>query len=83
LPYDQLSDPVFTVDASATFNWRRFELGFEVTNLFDNRYRLGEYNYASDFHSAEQPTLVPMRHFSAGPPRMFFMTFAISFGEQS
>ncbi len=86
LPYNQLSDPVFTVDASATVDWQRFELGFEVTNLLDNRYRLGEYNYTSDFSSMEQrtqPTLVPMRHFSAGPPRMFFVTFAITFGEQS
>jgi iron complex outermembrane recepter protein len=81
LPYNQLSDPIFTVDASATLDWQRFELGFEVTNLFGNRYRLGEYNYASDFHSADQPTLVPVRHFSAGPPRMFFVTFAITFGE--
>lgn len=83
LPYDQLSDPVFTLDASASLDWRRFELGFEVTNLLDHRYRLGEYNYASDFGSAEQPTLVPMRHFSAGPPRMFFVTLAVAFGEQT
>jgi outer membrane receptor protein involved in Fe transport len=83
LPYNQLSDPLFNLDASASFEWRRFELGIEVTNLLDRRYRLGEYNYTSDFHSAEQPTLVPVRHFAAGPPRMLFVTLAIRFGEQS
>ena len=31
----------------------------------DTQYRLGEYNYASDFGSQPFPTLVPMRHFSA------------------
>jgi iron complex outermembrane recepter protein len=87
LPYNQLSDPVFTIDASATLEWRRFEVGFEVTNLLDNRYRLGEYNYASNFPTGgateQPPTLVPVRHFSAGPPRMFFMTLAVTFGEQT
>lgn len=84
LPYNQLSDAVFTMDASATLDWKRFSLGFEVTNLLDLRYRLGEYNYSSDFQTtALPPTLVPVRHFSAGPPRMFFVTFAITFGEQA
>jgi TonB family protein len=84
LPYDQLSDPIFTVDASASLEWHRFELGCEVTNLLNRRYRLGEYNYTSDFRRLEdQPTLVPMRHFSAGPPRMFFVTLAITFGGEA
>lgn len=83
LPYDQLSDPVLNLDASASLEWRRFELGFEITNLLDRRYRLGEYNYTSDFHSADQPTLVPVRHFAAGPPRMLFVTLAVRFGGPS
>lgn len=84
LPYNQLSDALFTADASAQLSWRRFELGLEVTNLFDRRYRLGEYNYASNFQGSDQlPSLVPVRHFSAGPPRMFFVTFAVNFGGQA
>lgn len=83
LPYNQLSDPVFNLDASVSLEWSRFELGLEITNLLDRRYRLGEYNYTSDFHSAEQPTLVPVRHFAAGPPRMLFVTLAVHFGEPS
>lgn len=84
LPYSQMSDPLFTIDASASLDWRRFQLGFEATNLFDRRYRLGEYNYASNFQGQDQlPTLVPVRHFSAGPPRMLFLTLAVTFGEPS
>jgi hypothetical protein len=54
-----------------------------VQNLFDTRYRLGEYNYASDFHSQPLPTLVPVRHFTAGPPRIVFFSIALNYGGSS
>ncbi|MEZ4374304.1 MAG: TonB family protein [Polyangiaceae bacterium] len=81
LPYDELSDSIFTVDAAATLGWKSLELGLQVSNLFDNQYRLGEYNYASDFHTEPTPTLVPERHFTAGPPRAVYATFAVHLGE--
>lgn len=81
LPYDELSDSIFTVDASASLAWKSLELGLQVSNLFDNKYRLGEYNYASDFHTEPTPTLVPERHFTAGPPRAVYATFAVHLGE--
>jgi hypothetical protein len=80
LPFGQDSDPIFTVDASATLSWTRFQIGLTSTNLLGTKYRLGEYNYASDFHSQAQPTLVPERMFSAGAPRGVFATFAITLG---
>ncbi len=80
LPFGQRSQDIFTVDASATASWSHYEVGILATNLFDNQYRLGEFNYASDFHSQSQPTLVPERHFTAGAPRGIFATFAINFG---
>jgi TonB family protein len=80
LPFGQRSQDIFTVDASASLSWTRYEVGVMATNLFDNRYRLGEFNYASDFHSQPQPTLVSERHFTAGAPRGVFGTLAINFG---
>ena len=80
LPYGQRSEELFTPDLSASLNWSPYELGFSVSNLFDTRYRLGEYNYASDLHTEPQPTLVPMRHFTAGAPRAIYATFGINFG---
>jgi TonB family protein len=88
LPFGERSDPVFTLDASATLNFSHYELGLTVSNLFDAQYRLGEYNFASDFHSARtqpggasaQPTLVPERMFTAGAPRAIYGSFAINFG---
>ena len=82
LPYDERGESIFTVDASATFEWRFLETGLMATNLFDNRYRLGEYNYASDFYSQPAPTLVPARHFSAGPPRAIYLTVALHLGDE-
>jgi iron complex outermembrane recepter protein len=80
LPYGQRSDLLFTVDTSAALAWTHYELGLSVTNLLDRQYRLGEYNFASDFHTEASPTLVPVRHFSAGAPRAIFGTLAVNFG---
>ncbi len=80
LPYGQRSDTIFTTDASATLRWSHYEIGLTATNLFDAKYRLGEYNYASDFHSQAQPTLVPERAFTAGPPLGIFAHLAINLG---
>jgi TonB family protein len=80
LPFGQRSQDIFTVDASATLDWTRYELGIVATNLLDRRNRITELNYASDFHSQPQATLVPERHFTAGAPRGIFGTFAIRFG---
>lgn len=80
LPYGQRGTDIFTIDASATLAWKNFEIGLMVTNLLDRQYRLGQYDYASDFHSQPHPTLVPERQFTAGAPRGIFGTFAINFG---
>jgi TonB family protein len=82
LPDGQRSDTIFTVDGSATASWSSFELGLVVTNLLDRRYRLGEYNFASDFRTdpGSPPTLAPARHFTAGAPRAIYGTIGINFG---
>jgi len=84
LPYDQTSDVIFTLDASTAVRYRAVELGLELTNLSNRRYRLGEYNYASYFAGpGGLPTLVPVRHFAAGAPRMVFLSLTIDFGEEA
>jgi iron complex outermembrane receptor protein len=78
LPFDEESIATFLVDAGASVRWQALSLGVIATNLFDREYRLGEYNYASDFRSREYPTLVAARHFSAGEPRAAYVTLAVS-----
>jgi hypothetical protein len=80
LPYGQRSDVIFTVDASATLAWSHYEIGLSITNLTGAEYRLGEYDFASDFHTEPSPTLVPVRHFTAGAPRAAYGTFAVNLG---
>ncbi|MEP7049432.1 MAG: TonB family protein [Pseudomonadota bacterium] len=88
LPFGERSDAVFTLDSSATVSVSHYEFGLTVSNLFGSQYRLGEYNFASDFRSNNhvssparaQPTLVAERTFTAGAPRAIFGSFAINFG---
>jgi hypothetical protein len=69
LPYGLRSDSIFTIDGSVSTTWDRYTVGIKASNLLDTRYRLGEYNYASDFHSQAEPTLTISRQFTAGAPR--------------
>jgi TonB family protein len=80
LPYSELSDLYFLSDASLGVGWNVFDVRLSGQNLFDAKYRLGEYNYASDFHSAPEPTLVPQRHFTAGAPRTVFLSVSATLG---
>jgi iron complex outermembrane receptor protein len=81
LPYGQRSDVIFVTDLNVELGWRWASLGLAITNLFGSQYRLGEYNYASDFRTAgSTPTLVPARHFSAGAPRAVMLTLAFHLG---
>ena len=82
LPYGGRSDRIFTIDANVSVGWRFVDLGLSVQNVLDARYRLGEYNYASDFHSQAFPTLVPVRAFSAGAPRTLFLTLTLNLGAE-
>jgi hypothetical protein len=80
LPYGQRSDTIFTMDASLTAGYRNFDFTVAATNLLDTRYRLSEFNYASDFERRGAPSLVPARHFAAGPPREVLFTLSANFG---
>jgi len=80
LPYGSRSDTIFTIDNNLTLGWSFADVGVSVRNLLGTEYRLGEYNYASDFHSQSFPTLVPVRHFSAGAPRTIMFSLTLNYG---
>ena len=80
LPYSEYSDIIFISDASASLRWSIWNLRFSGTNLFNSKYRLGEYNYASDFHSQAEPTLAPERSFTAGAPQMLMVSLGATLG---
>jgi TonB family protein len=78
LPFNEKSETTFLVDAGASLKWRAFALGLIATNLFDRKYRIGEYNYTSDFRSQPYPTQVAARHFTAGEPRAMYATLTVT-----
>jgi hypothetical protein len=81
LPFGQRSDVIFTTDVNLEASWRWVTLGLVATNLLDARYRLSEFNFASDFQTTGPfPTLTPVRHFTAGAPRAVFVTLAFNVG---
>jgi iron complex outermembrane receptor protein len=83
LPYSELSDVIFVSDASVALSWSAWTVRLVGQNLFDARYKLGEYNYASDFHSQPEPTLAPERAFTAGAPRTILLTLSATLGGAS
>ena len=85
LPYGQRSNALFVADVNNEWQWRNFTLGFSVTNLFNRRYRLSEFNYVSNFQatSLSPPPLVPARHFVAGPPLAFWVSLSVNLGGDS
>lgn len=84
LPLGERSDSIFTVDSNIEVRWRWTTLGFAITNLLGSQYRLGEYNFTSDFQTTGQlPTLVPSRLFSAGAPRMLMLSLTVNLGGES
>ena len=83
LPYSELSDTIFISDASAGLAWSIWHVRLAGTNLFNAKYKLGEYNYASDFHSQAEPTLDPQRTFTAGAPLQLMLTVGATLGGAS
>jgi TonB family protein len=80
LPFGERSDSIFTVDGSLDVAWRNVDVAVSALNLLDRQYRLGEYNFTSDFHSQPAPTLVPVRTFTAGAPRTVLFTVGVRLG---
>jgi iron complex outermembrane receptor protein len=74
LPYSQFSDPIGLLDVSASLGWRALTLGVEITNAFDSQYAASEYSFVSDWGASKTPSLLPARHFAAGPPRTLMFT---------
>ena len=81
LPYGDVSDIIFVSDASLSVGWTIWNVRLSGQNLFDSRYKLGEYNYASNFQKLlPEPTLAPERSFTAGAPRTVMLTLSATLG---
>src|SRR5690606_33295948 len=79
LPYGQFADPVHLLDASAALRYSVVEVGVEAFNLLARRWAATEYNFVSDWGTKPVPSLLPARHFSAGPPLSVMGTLTLHF----
>ncbi|WNG55122.1 TonB-dependent receptor [Archangium gephyra] len=77
LPYDEYSRTVFLADALLGARLRNVGLRLEVENALDSRWRDGEFVYGSRFDPQAPASLVPARHFTAGPPRTASLTLEV------
>ncbi len=77
LANDAQSQSIFLMDASLGVRWQMLEVGLSVQNLFDNRYRLAQFNYISQFDPNAATSANPMGHFAAGMPRMYLLSVTV------
>jgi len=83
LPLGQNASPTFVVGVSGNVRWDLFQLNLSIQNLFDAKYPLSEFFYASDFHHAAYPTLTPVEHFTAAPPLSVMVGLAVILDKES
>lgn len=68
LPYSEQAAPVLGSELSMGIGLGPVSLSVELYNLFNLRWRDGEFVYASRFAADTPSSLVPARHFTAGRP---------------
>jgi len=79
LSYGATAGALAVLDASVGYQWRWLGLDLSVDNVLGNRWRDGEYHFASYWNQSEASSALPTIHFVAGPPRMFRIAGTIRF----
>ena len=77
LPFGDVGQNVFLIDASAALRLREIEIGVDVFNLLDTSWYDGQFVYGSNFSRAPNPPRVPFRHVTVGPPRTLFFSLTL------
>lgn len=77
IPFGEFGDDVALLDARVTLRLHEIEVGIESFNLLDREWNDGEFVYASNFEPNAAPSLIPVRHFTAGAPRTVFGTVTL------
>ncbi len=60
--------PITVVNLLGGVRLGRFDIDLQIDNVFDARWREGEYHFASRFSLDEPPSMLPKLHYSAGRP---------------
>ena len=65
--------------SSASIRYALVEVGVEAFNLLARTWAVTEYNFVSDWGTRPIPSLLPARHFAAGPPLSAMGTLTLHF----
>jgi hypothetical protein len=76
LPYGEFGRDALLFDISAELRLGPVETGVEIFNLLNAAWYDGEFVYASRFGA--EASLLPVRHVTVGPPRMFLWSMTLS-----
>ncbi len=68
LAHGAVSGAEAVVDLVGSYRRGRWELGVQIDNALGQRWREGEFHYASSFDRSEPASMLPRLHFSAGRP---------------
>lgn len=68
LPFQELGESVFVTEVGAGLSLGPVTVSLEIYNLFDTRWRDGQFVFASNFDPNQGASLVPARHSTAGRP---------------
>jgi hypothetical protein len=77
LPYGEFGHDYYLVDALASIRLQEVQLGISAFNLLNLDWYDGEYTFASNFNRGANPSLVPHRHVTVGPPRTVLATLTL------
>ncbi|MFN7135220.1 MAG: TonB-dependent receptor, partial [Myxococcales bacterium] len=77
LPFGEFSRTVFLTDLQLGARSGPLGLHLDVRNVFDARWRDGEFVYPSRFDPGRPASLLPARQFTAGNPRMLLLTLEV------
>lgn len=77
LPYGEIGSNVFVMDVRAAIRMQELELSLDTYNLLNVDWNDSEFVYASNFDQGRNPSLIPVKHFTAGAPRTVLFTLAL------
>jgi outer membrane cobalamin receptor len=77
LPYREMGDDVFLLDATVGAGLGPIEARVDAFNLLDAAWYDGQFVYASRWDQNAAPSLVPQRHVTVGAPRTVLFTLAV------
>lgn len=79
LPYGEMGEDVFLVDAAVRLRWGPLGAALEIFNLADQGWFDGQFVYAGNWDTNTAPSLVPERYVTVGAPRTVWATAMVFF----